>query len=1220
MWPGHVFAGWYTSPTAGERSTAPATAGGGFFGPATFVGITEDTTLYGHWIDETGTGNVHKITTADGDNTTVLGYSDYSGVNLIYRNGSPVDPDTYISTGTNPIFKDLNGNNALDVYEDWTKSTEARSADLASQLAADPDGVQQIAGLMLYSGHQMSWGSATPSQDQITFLVNDDLRHVLIAGSAAGTDMDIHADWNNNVQSIVEGLGYGIPANNSSDPRHGTSASSDVEFYSANAGVSAWPSSLGMAATFDTDLNKLFGKIASIEYRALGIATALSPQIDIATDPRWGRYNGTFGEDPLLASAMSRAYVDGFQTTYANTDDTTAGVYDSIDNDAGSGGWGYQSVNAMMKHWPGGGAGEGGRDAHYNYGKYAVFPGGNWAAHLIPFVDGSLSLEDGTEMATAVMPYYTVSYLQVPGSVPNDSDSAAAKLNMANAYSDYMIDGVLRDSYGFDGVVCTDWNVVGPATGPGFMFDGDLAGMIWGVDDHYPQYEDIDTDGSYTDMAARARLLLDAGVDQFGGLNTTAPIVKAYDAATPADKAKLLSQMEGSAYRLLKNIFRTGLFENPYLNGQQTKETVGADEYMAAGYDAQLKSMVLVKNNNETLPLDDAGTKVYVPHTTDVPHAASTIDLLEEYFGATNVYTDAADADQADVALVFMNSISAGGGSRDMVAGTNSYTPINLDFKDYTATNARTTSVAGEPIRDANGHVIGALNRTYKGVTTEAFTGQGGGFFGGGSDPAGAASGQLERLAAAEASGKPVVVVFDTSNPAVLEEIEPHADAILVSFASQRSAALDMLIGETKNNAPAGQTVAVAPTGLLPLQFPKDMNEVETQAEDVPRDMVPYTDSAGNAYDFGFGLTWESGTTTQIDETVNPGYTEFVTNNQVPMTVPVNTGQNPTSEYSILNRAQVTFDYGFKEAASDEANKELILVVNKGDLVTEQTPVWAGHTFSGWYGSDGVKFDFARAVLADTKLTARWDAPANPAGQASQSLLSSLVALADDKAAGDYTAASWATYQAALTTAKSVLAQAAAGKASEADVAKAIGALFEASAALQTKAGAAAPAPVYTPLLQAYVDAVAAKAQASYTPASWTAFAAALATARTVLADQAATPQQVAAALAALVQADAALSAIVPDTTPTKIKAGTVKISGKAKVGVTLKAKRAGWTAGVTYTYRWYRAGKAIKGATKASYKVTKADRGKSIKVKVTAKKTGWTAASKTSKAVKIAK
>ncbi len=121
---------------------------------------------------------------------------------------------------------------------------------------------------------------------------------------------------------------------------------------------------IGLAATFDPDIVKRFGEIASKEYRALGIATALSPQIDMATDPRWGRFNGTFGEDPKLATDMARAYCDGFQTTRNGLD--------------GTAGWGADSVNAMVKHWPGGGSGEGGRDAHFNFGKYAVYPGGNF--------------------------------------------------------------------------------------------------------------------------------------------------------------------------------------------------------------------------------------------------------------------------------------------------------------------------------------------------------------------------------------------------------------------------------------------------------------------------------------------------------------------------------------------------------------------------------------------------------------------------------------------------------------------------------------------------------------------------------------------------------------------------------------------------------------------------------------------------------------------------
>jgi beta-glucosidase len=258
---------------------------------------------------------------------------------------------------------------------------------------------------MLYSGHQsIPAGSRVPfgctyggkplresgaepsdlSDAQKKFLTEDNLRHVLITRVQ---NPEVAARWNNNAQKLVEGLGFGIPANNSSDPRHRTSA--DPEYNEGAGGdISLWPTTLGLAATFDPELVKNFGDIASKEYRVLGIAAALSPQVDLSTDPRWNRFSGTFGEDPQLAADMARAYVDGFQTSTGDA---------SISN-----GWGYHSVNAMVKHWPGGGTGEGGRDAHYGYGKYAVYPGNNLEEHLVPFINGAFDLEGGTGIASAV--------------------------------------------------------------------------------------------------------------------------------------------------------------------------------------------------------------------------------------------------------------------------------------------------------------------------------------------------------------------------------------------------------------------------------------------------------------------------------------------------------------------------------------------------------------------------------------------------------------------------------------------------------------------------------------------------------------------------------------------------------------------------------------------------------------------------------------------------
>lgn len=106
--------------------------------------------------------------------------------------------------------------------------------------------------------------------------------------------------------------------------------------YSPDSGVkiSLWPCPLGLATTFSPELVEEFGKIASEEYRALGITTALSPQIDLATEPQWSRFYGIFGESPRLDADMARAYIDRFQTSYDdeiedgcgyNHDDVTEG-------------------------------------------------------------------------------------------------------------------------------------------------------------------------------------------------------------------------------------------------------------------------------------------------------------------------------------------------------------------------------------------------------------------------------------------------------------------------------------------------------------------------------------------------------------------------------------------------------------------------------------------------------------------------------------------------------------------------------------------------------------------------------------------------------------------------------------------------------------------------------------------------------------------------------
>ena len=692
-----------------------------------------------------------------------LSYSPQSGVKLLTEDGY--------------AFKDLNRNDSLDAYEDWRLTPQERAADLASKLSKE-----EIAGLMLYSSHQ-AVPSAELTEDQKQFLSKDHLRAVLITSVESPR---IAAQWNNQMQAFIEGLDHGIPANTSSDPRHEAKATTE---YNAGAGghISQWPTSLGLAATFDPQLMYRFGEIASEEYRALGIATALSPQVDIATDPRWTRFSGTFGEDPLLATEMARAYCDAFQTT----PDTR--------------GWGMRSVNAMVKHWYGYGAQEGGRDSHFASGKYAVYPGNNLAEHKLSFIDGAFKLEGGTEMASAVMPIYSILWNQDPSGE-----------NVGGSYSQWLIQKQLREEAKFEGVVCTDWGITKDMK----VLDSPMGGKPWGVE-------------SLTE-AERHYKILQAGVDQYGGNNEIGPVLAAYDMWAKAQGEKSARQrFEQSARRLLLNVFRVGLFEHPYLDPEASEKIVGNPQFMQEGYEAQLKSVVMLKNHdNKTLPMDKR-YKVYVPkrHFPAIPglwggiseeKTVEPIDLalVRKYYEVVE------QPEQADFAICLIEEPSTGFGysAADVKRGGNGYVPYSLQYDDYKAVDARSVSIAGgDPMEKFT-------NRSYKGKTVKAYN-------------------RDDMLMVSEtkrAMGeKPVIVILETGRPVVLSEIEPKADAILVSFNVQHQALLDIISGKNE------------PSALLPMQMPADMKTVEEQHEDVPRDMRCYQDADGNTYDFAFGLNWQ---------------------------------------------------------------------------------------------------------------------------------------------------------------------------------------------------------------------------------------------------------------------------------------------------------------------------------------------------------------------------
>ena len=378
-----------------------------------------------------------------------------------------------------------------------------------------------------------------------------------------------------------------------------------------------------------------------------------------------------------------------------------------------------------------------------------------------------------------------------------------------------MIEQQLRSDAKFEGVVCTDWGITKDMK----VLDSPIGGKPWGTE---PLSE-----------AERHYKILLAGVDQFGGNNEIGPVIEAYKMwSKEFGEQSARQRFELSARRLLLNVFRVGLFENPYLDPAESQRIVGKPEFMQEGYDAQLRSVVMLKNRaNGVLPLKDK-KKVYVPkrHFPAIPGMWGGVseektvepidlDLVRKYYDVVET------ADQADFALCLIEEPSSGFGysSDDAKNGGNGYVPVSLQYEDYTATAARSVSIAGgDPLEKTT-------NRSFKGKTVKTYNRD---------------DMVMVREAKKAMGDKPVVVVIETGRPIVLAEIEPSADAILLSFNVQHQALLDIISGKNE------------PSALLPMQMPADMNAVEEQLEDVPRDMRCYRDADGHSYDFAFGLNW----------------------------------------------------------------------------------------------------------------------------------------------------------------------------------------------------------------------------------------------------------------------------------------------------------------------------------------------------------------------------
>lgn len=487
-------------------------------------------------------------------------------------------------------FKDQNRNGKLDPYEDWRQSPDVRAANLMRQMS-----VEDMAGVMVHGtlpavgGANASIGMGSDYDfDKAKALI--ERRRISAFITRLGGDPARMAESANRLQEIAERTRFGIPVTISSDPRHGFLYMPGA---SAAAGsFSQWPETTGLAAINDPALTRRYAEIVRREYVAVGIREALSPQADLATEPRWSRINGTFGEDADVAREQVQAYVEGLQ-------DGSTGLKPS-------------SVITVLKHWVGYGAQKDGLDSHSYYGRYSVVSDALLPYHIKPFL-GAFRAH-----LAAVMPTYSIlDHVTIDGR-PLEQVGAG--------FNKQLLTGLLREKYGFNGVILSDWAITNDCDE--YCRNGMPAGqrpspehiaMSWGV-----------IDMSRVDRFAKT---INAGVDQIGGTEDVAVLVEAVKSGKIPE-----ARMKEATARILEQKFAIGLFEDPYVDVASARKIVGDAGSRKAAEATQQRAMVPLENRLGGAPLK-AGARVWL---FDIDPAVAT----------AHGFTVVNSPEEADVAII----------------------------------------------------------------------------------------------------------------------------------------------------------------------------------------------------------------------------------------------------------------------------------------------------------------------------------------------------------------------------------------------------------------------------------------------------------------------------------------------------------------------------------------------------------------------------------------
>ena len=705
-------------------------------------------------------------------------------------------------------FKDLSGNGTLEPYEDWRLPEICRARDLAVRMT-----VPEKVGLMSEGG---TIGSGTAdgvlSETTTTRITEGFVRQALIRlGQRSGAELAVYL---NNVQKLCEAQPWGIPFVVTADPVHGfgmsTNAVTGAQSVSGSNVVSPWPYPMGLGAINDEAVTRLYGDTVRREFMGMGFRWQLGPMADLATEPRWARVQNTFGENAFHVAKHTRACIQGFQ--------------------------GYEQgglkngIAATMKPFPGAGPDEDGKDSHSRPGKFNVYPGNNFEYHQIPFI---AAIEAGS---AAVMPCYSI----FKGQTEFDPEQVGA------AYSDGLITRYLKQTLGFDGMVTSDWGVIG--------------GTAWGME-------------SMT-QPERAAKFIKAGSHQFGN-DSSSYIQVAYDQGLLTEE-----EINGAAEKILEMTFKLGLFEDPYVD-PAAPEVRSAQNRMN-GFIAQKKAMVILKNAEHSvsrngtpyLPLDPTRFRDANSNGEADPgeYLCDTDDdgMVQIYYDGVN--DDLVGSDYLDDQLEMYDYTSVGGAGALPVVAVGSPELADIAVLRITARKGSYFGLdAGVPL---------SFDAPFPGLSNDSSLGAGM------RDAAKVIDLLRVRDGYTDASGTPVaatnpdlkiILVLHLDRPAIVKpfvnglvtldetfgapgsyplvSVESNiradglggVDGLLVEFGAYDRAVLDVLFNRNIPTEPADYRYGLA---RLPIEIPASDVDVEFQFEDVPADTwnPTYALGAGSTY------------------------------------------------------------------------------------------------------------------------------------------------------------------------------------------------------------------------------------------------------------------------------------------------------------------------------------------------------------------------------------